>query len=1012
MGVIRDKANVVYANGPSEYPFNPPKDGLRDLMATIEDLISGAAEGSVSAASWSDLSANPGERVGQPGTVASTDTGTHADPVTGSTVNNAGSYAWSASPAGWKRVGDIIDAANVTAMIKSDAALGGAFERATENGQWLAGATVRLDAKGRRMGWTIPAGSTGQNSYVRPIIEIPSAIRARLAGRTVTVAAQLSMSDGYVNPITAVIQVVLVDGTVSDLTTTVINTQVDSSHRVILFSAALPANVRRLQPYLRQSSAATTGAERWVMLDDLQFRISQSTALIGGPNADLNTWTAETEAARRASDASAGRLIDDATLLPQVFNGATVRKDAAGRSAGWTIPTDQTGVSSLMQVILPLDRRTRRALAGQRVRFSMSLSTSDSYSKNIGVVGQVVPVAGGTRAPTVEVINNIPIGTTGRLIEFEFDIVGDETALQPYIQSTTGGAAAADMWVLLTTCDVRIVTDGVRQKDTLLWALGNTQRIAAEKTISLTDPHYVYPIMVTVAPSGGDYTKPSLADAAILDASVIDKAQITIEHGTYTETNWAAGANKVWRGRDRDDTILQLLQSDDAALTDISTNSVVFGNYSGEWRNLTFIVKNGRYAFHCDSGTAVKNNLEDFENCYFLHLGNDGAVAYQASISGNPNGVWASTHAFAIGSSSGTRVRFKQCTFDGVRAGLQFHTNGGHTNPAEVTVDQCRLIARNALPNAYALILQPLGSLQDDLCRVTGSQLEGDIQYFADPWLQTSLANQPADHCEIRLEGYGNSPAVFLNQEWGRALRIDDASTADGSGIAVSGDAVSVLFGQQAYTVPGAGGTSGYLYGWADVSGTGVGSSRNVFITSLGQRLGDCSTTSKTLVVTPAGGSAVTVAFNQDFTAQSNATVLAFINAALGSAAVASLYNVGGRYRPFFRDEERTLQNTSATTILMGMVLAYDGDNRSVRPMISGDNAPYAGVAWEDIYPTKFGRVKTSGYLPIADVLRTDSDAISFGDTFSIDAAKPGYVVKGGTQGLLKAIRNNALRVG
>lgn len=51
----------------------------------------------------------PGTRAGQPGLVSVYDTGTHTDPVVGGTVPNSGEYTWSASPAGWRRVGDVID---------------------------------------------------------------------------------------------------------------------------------------------------------------------------------------------------------------------------------------------------------------------------------------------------------------------------------------------------------------------------------------------------------------------------------------------------------------------------------------------------------------------------------------------------------------------------------------------------------------------------------------------------------------------------------------------------------------------------------------------------------------------------------------------------------------------------------------------------------------------------------------------------------------------------------------
>jgi hypothetical protein len=132
----------------------------------------------------------------------------------------------------------------------------------------------------------------------------------------------------------------------------------------------------------------------------------------------------------------------------------------------------------------------------------------------------------------------------------------------------------------------------------------------------------------------------------------------------------------------------------------------------------------------------------------------------------------------------------------------------------------------------------------------------------------------------------------------------------------------------------------------------------------------------------------------------------------LGSAAVASLYAIGERFRPAFVDEERSLRNESTEGILMGMACAYDGDSRKVRKMTAADPAAlFAGIAWEDIYPGTLGRIKTCGHLSINDVLRSDAASIAFGDTFSVSAS-PGYLSKGGSQSLLTAIRNNAVRVG
>lgn len=84
-------------------------DDLRAEMDELSTEIEGAATGLRSAETWTALDATPGTASLQPGRVALTDAGTHTDPVVGGTVPNQGEYRWSTSPAGWKRIGNVLD---------------------------------------------------------------------------------------------------------------------------------------------------------------------------------------------------------------------------------------------------------------------------------------------------------------------------------------------------------------------------------------------------------------------------------------------------------------------------------------------------------------------------------------------------------------------------------------------------------------------------------------------------------------------------------------------------------------------------------------------------------------------------------------------------------------------------------------------------------------------------------------------------------------------------------------
>ena len=94
--------------------------------ATSSDTARKRAANAVQWSLWTSLRDNAtGMVAGDPATVAASDTGTHTDPVVGGTVNNAGKYTYSTSPAGWQRVADL-DSQTAAAAAS---AIGGLIQR-------------------------------------------------------------------------------------------------------------------------------------------------------------------------------------------------------------------------------------------------------------------------------------------------------------------------------------------------------------------------------------------------------------------------------------------------------------------------------------------------------------------------------------------------------------------------------------------------------------------------------------------------------------------------------------------------------------------------------------------------------------------------------------------------------------------------------------------------------------------------------------------------------------------
>ncbi|TIX89182.1 hypothetical protein [Rhizobium sp. P44RR-XXIV] len=157
MGVIRDKAKLVYAAGPSGDPTEPDKTEIIDLNGVIEDAVTGAGADLVRATTLGGLTA--GTRVGQPGQVTQ-----GAD---------KGEYTWNGSA--WIRTGDLIDAA---ALEASDA---------TQQ-QDIDAANARLDALDQSMPTDIYAGhnivaavTTADGTVIAQILDDGSAV----SGKTV-----------------------------------------------------------------------------------------------------------------------------------------------------------------------------------------------------------------------------------------------------------------------------------------------------------------------------------------------------------------------------------------------------------------------------------------------------------------------------------------------------------------------------------------------------------------------------------------------------------------------------------------------------------------------------------------------------------------------------------------------------------------------------------------------------------------------------------------------------------
>jgi hypothetical protein len=861
------------------------------------------------------------------------------------------------------------------------------------------GATAILDVL-RPVGIAIPDGASGQNASLVPFYALSQAEIDNLLGADLVITVTYIISENWNKNLTgAALQIIRNGSLVTGGTfagSSIVGNRMTRQYRY-----TVQAGDERLGPIIQISSSTSVGAQT-IALESWGYRINVQAAgrtVTAEDQADQLRLQRDVYPRIEATKGSFGPLsASEVEVQAAVLNGAIVRQ-SAGITVGLTIPGGATGHLSSMELWARISTPRAALLAGRKVRVTAGFLTSDGWDRNVALVAKSY-TASGSRSPTRVTTRNVQAAVGYRIVEVEYILTGDETILAPYLQVTTNATRGLDQWIQLDSLAIVIAETPA---GALTPSDENQRQIALRIAEDLVKQLTSDPVRVTAAASGGTYTSPAAANTAIADASKSKRYMVAITQGTYaSDKNWQTKDYIDFIGTDAERTVLLLDNPDSTAPSTIQNDQPLWLRAENKLRGVSVIVRNGRYAIHRDN-INFKNRTVVIEDCHVEHLGNQGARDYQAANGGDPDAVWSATNAWGSGTASGETVIARRSRFRAPGNVWSVHNNEAFEAPSHNIIERCELVCTSAVGTCIAI--QSLGSGVKDVFDVSGSKLVGDIFYDTKGWLPTALANRPANRAEWKVTGSGNTPAVFRHSTASRALKIESASTSGTSAVAVSGTAVPVLFGGSVYSMPGAGGIKGYVYGWGDISSTPDAAS------SLGSRLGNRSGAPVTLTVAVDGGAPVNIVLNADYTGMSNSAVLAIINAAL-TGAVASEYDITGRYRPSMLDEEMSLLNSTGEGILMGMAVVRGMSAGTVRKMTATDSpALFLGIAWEDIYPGQWGRVKSKGHVAIVDIMRSDASGVETGDTFSVDPSLPGVLYKGGAMDLLHAIRNNAVRI-
>jgi hypothetical protein len=490
---------------------------------------------------------------------------------------------------------------------------------------------------------------------------------------------------------------------------------------------------------------------------------------------------------------------------------------------------------------------------------------------------------------------------------------------------------------------------------------------------------------------------------SITDASAYKRYEIVVDKGSFealaksdvtagviAPSAEQTGANMVafvrgksfvsLRGVDRDSVIIRLNMPPEVPTNTYQYYQTMYWHSDqGTIENVTIIGKNARYPVHIDGGQlGCKNFYSAFKNCKFIHQGNPNNTGVA--------GEWNSGHGVGTGMSDGQVLEFLYCYFEAAFDLFYHHTNLNFAKGSKVVYRNCYGI--NIGTNKIAYNLQSLGSGKQDIVEFYNTKTSNAYIFSIDdnPYIPTALKDQNYNHNDFRIFGSGNDPFVCrTNFFGGHALKITSKNGGASSIVRFDFNSSAFLllvkdkdYLSGSYTTDlnevnengyaykdGSGSVFGYAIGRLDIGSYPCGLQRNVYIKSLGKRLGDCSVVNKTLGII-IDGTTYNVVFNKNYngtdtatpSTYSNGQILAEINAVIGAVATASEYNIANDYFPEFSDVNQIFK--SAEIIEKGMVVV--ADSGVIRKALSTDEK-ITGVALDDVIPNNYARVYIKGYV-------------------------------------------------
>jgi hypothetical protein len=432
-----------------------------------------------------------------------------------------------------------------------------------------------------------------------------------------------------------------------------------------------------------------------------------------------------------------------------------------------------------------------------------------------------------------------------------------------------------------------------------------------------------------------------------------------------------------------------------------------------------------------DSTSIVEN--------FFINGTNIKYGTHFEGAGGTPNfqRTWKAVHvksntsaALGYGASSGEVSKFENSTFetDGSNC-VYIHDNKNFKQPAIFIFENCNFILGSTA--GWSLQLQSLGAGVKSIINLKNCNLPSGFGIrLLDSWFGKAKLN----HSEMQLVANENEPrAVSTSDMKTNCLLIISDTTGITSSVVVDegSDAFDLIFGKSYQDVEfigesgrlsqygcerlvGGVGFSGRVFSGLDIGETNRPSGGN-YSSSLGKRLGDCSSSNKTLTVTVDGGSPINIVFDKNYDGTgstsapnfNNSSILAEINAAISGDATAYLIPYGRYFYPKFKGIEKKFNGDSfAIEKGMGVVFTSLGSAR----IATSSDLKIDGIAIEDAFVNaKFkiiacGEIFTQFSNEWFSLNETSSVDHAFGVKLGIDASNPGLFSTSGPNKVLEIV--------